>query len=136
MDIHFRVSSFGDIDNARGIGYKYEYSNRGEASSMVSKRAERRSSRRFTHFQKIRFVPLSSRDHLLNDTSRQGYIDNICKNGLRMRIRGEMLHEGSFITIRMPVTEKKTTVPALAEVRWVKEQKPGDYHIGLRYMMQ
>ena len=103
---------------------------------MVSKREERRSSRRFTHFQKVRFVPLSNDDHLINDTLRQGYIDNICKDGLRLRIRGEMLQEGSFITIRMPVTEKKTTVPALAEVRWVKEKKSGDFHIGLRYMMQ
>jgi hypothetical protein len=52
-----------------------------------------------------------------------------------MQIRGESLQKGSFITVRMPVTEKKTTVPALAEVRWVKEQRPGDYHVGLRYMM-
>ena len=103
---------------------------------MVLKRGERRSSRRFPHYKRIQFIPLSSTRHLTDDYPRQGYIVNIGKDGLRMRIRGELLEKGAFISIRMPVTEKKTTVPALAEVRWVKEQKPGDYHVGLRYMME
>ena len=103
---------------------------------MVLKRDERRSSKRFPHFQRIHFIPLSTTDHISEEIQRQGYIVNICKDGLRMQIRGKLLQEGSFITVRMPVTARKTTVPTLAEVRWVKEQKPGDYHVGLRYMMQ
>ena len=103
---------------------------------MSLKRGERRNSKRFPYVRRVHFTPLSSPEHHFNDIQRQGYIVNVCKDGFKMQIRGEMLHEGSLLTVRMPIAEKKTTVPALAAVRWVKEQKPGEYHVGLMYMMQ
>ena len=42
---------------------------------------------------------------------------------------------GFLVVLRIPVSETRTTVPTLAEVKWVKEGMPGVSHAGLSFML-
>jgi c-di-GMP-binding flagellar brake protein YcgR len=53
-----------------------------------------------------------------------------------MRIKGERaLKEGALIKVQIPVSEHDVMVPVLTEVRWAKEEMPGEYQAGLRFLM-
>ena len=71
----------------------------------------------------------------MNDRARKADLLNISKDGVGIRIRGESLNEGSLITLRIPTSVRTVTVPVLAELRWAKEERPGEYQAGLRFVM-
>jgi c-di-GMP-binding flagellar brake protein YcgR len=53
-----------------------------------------------------------------------------------MRIKGgQALKEGALIKVQIPVSEHDVMVPVLTEVRWAKQERPGEYQAGLRFLM-
>ena len=103
---------------------------------MSHYRTGKRRSRRHACTHRVQFTPLSSLDKHMDNGARQAHLLNISKDGVGMRIRGESLDEGSLITLRIPTSVRTITVPVLTAVKWVREQKPGYYHVGLHYVME
>ncbi len=62
-------------------------------------------------------------------------IIDLSDNGVRIRLRDYPAKVGSMVVLRIPVLETKTTVPTLAQVKWVKEGVPGVLHAGLSFML-
>lgn len=61
---------------------------------------------------------------------------DLSDSGMRMRVRGRKLAEGSLLLVRVPVSEVPVAVPSLAHVRWIKEEKSGAYEAGLRFVIE
>ena len=55
--------------------------------------------------------------------------------GAKVCLRDWTVKVGFLVVLRIPVSETRTTVPALAEVKWVKEGMPGVSHAGLSFML-
>jgi hypothetical protein len=102
---------------------------------MVHYQMGKRLSRRYSCSHRVQFNPLSSIYKDVDNRARQAALLNISKHGVGMRIRGESLNEGSLVTVRMPTSVRTVTVPVLAEVMWAKEERPGEYQAGLRFVM-
>ena len=54
--------------------------------------------------------------------------------GLRICLDGRVVDVGFMLAVRIPVSEVRTTVPVLAEVRWVTQHERGVCHVGLEFM--
>ena len=65
----------------------------------------------------------------------QAEIIDLSDHGVRIRLRDWTVKVGFMVVLRMPVLETQTTVPTLAQVRWVKEGVPGVSHAGLSFML-
>ncbi len=73
--------------------------------------------------------------HAPDKTDSLGEILDVSDTGIKIREEGRSLQDGSVIVIRVPLAETQTTVPAMAQVRWVKSVEPGFYEAGLMFMV-
>ena len=55
--------------------------------------------------------------------------------GAGIYLRDWAMKVGFLVVLRIPVLETQTTVPTLAQVKWVKESIPGVSHAGLSFML-
>ncbi len=62
-------------------------------------------------------------------------IIDLSDHGLRICLRDRAVKVGVLVVLRIPVFETRTTVPTLAQVKWVKEGRPGVSHAGLSFML-
>ncbi len=68
------------------------------------------------------------------DISSETEIIDLSDHGARIRLKDWTVKVGSMVVLRIPALETGTTVPTLAEVRWVKERIPGVSHAGLLFV--
>ncbi len=54
--------------------------------------------------------------------------------GIRIGLKGRIVEVGALLELKIPVSETRTTVPALAQVKWIKEDKNGSYQAGLLFI--
>jgi c-di-GMP-binding flagellar brake protein YcgR len=96
---------------------------------------EKRASERLTYISPVSFIALGDKKYPPNNVSTLCETVDISNGGMRIRIKERLFKEGSVIKVLMPVHELKVTVPVLTEVRWVREEMPENYQIGLRFLV-
>ena len=96
---------------------------------------ERRLSRRFLYKHPIRYMAMGDLKRPPDEAPRIGDVVDLSDGGMRIRTAEPGLGKGFILKLWLPVSEVEVSVPVLSEVRWVKEERPGGYHAGLRFMM-
>ena len=94
---------------------------------------ERRCTVRHPYACIVSFTSLGNSHNRPNDTEKSAEIIDISNDGMRISMLAHFLRVGSMIKVRVPVKGKKTAIPVLAEVRWIKEQIQSNCHAGLRF---
>lgn len=64
----------------------------------------------------------------------EGEVMDLSSRGARIR-EGQLLKEGSLVQVMLPVDGKPVMVPVISEVRWVKEEMPGKFQTGLKFLL-
>ena len=96
---------------------------------------ERRGAVRHPYSSSISFTTLGNSHNLPNDFEKSAETIDISSDGVRISISAQSLRVGSMIKVCMPVSGSKDTIPVLAEVIWVKEKEPENYHAGLQFLV-
>ncbi len=96
---------------------------------------EKRGSVRITYVRPVIYNALGQSGHPPNHDTFLGEGLDLSNGGMRIRMEGRVLPEGSVVRARIAVSEPGVTVPVLTQVRWVKEEQPGAYQIGLRFVL-
>ncbi len=96
---------------------------------------QKRLSHRIPFKRSMRFKVLGNATHPPGKTAIKGEILDVSDEGMKIREEGRSLQDGFMVVIRVPITETETTVPAMAQVRWVKPSNPGFYEAGLMFMV-
>jgi len=65
----------------------------------------------------------------------EGGIVDVSSGGMRIRTGQDGLEEGAILKVWLPIPEVEVTVAVLTEVRWVKEEAPGNFYAGLRFIL-
>jgi hypothetical protein len=93
-----------------------------------------RNSQRYAFTSAVSFVPLGISGSSLLAGTVGGETVNVSNEGMCLRVKKRPIKVGSVIQVRMPVHSLEATVPILSEVRWVKEETPTHYIIGVRFI--
>ncbi len=96
---------------------------------------EMRMSPRFPYHRTMQYMAMGDSLRPPDRVPLSGGIVDISNGGMRVQTEDLGLEEGVMLKVWIPVSETEVAVPVLTEVRWVKEEKPGGYHAGLRFMM-
>jgi PilZ domain len=64
-----------------------------------------------------------------------GEILDIGDGGVRIRTAVRPPKKGTAVQVRIPLIELQITVPALGQVRWVKQEGAEVYEMGLLYIL-
>ncbi len=89
---------------------------------------------RFPFSARVSCKVLGDEFQLFREAAEAEIID-LSDHGARIQLRDWTVKVGSMVVLRIPVLETGTTVPTLAEVRWVKERMPGVSHAGLSFAL-
>jgi len=90
---------------------------------------------RFPFRALVSYTVLGDIFHPPREVSAEAEIIDLSDYGVRICLRGSTVKVGFLVVLRIPVSETRTTVPTLAEVKWVKEGMPGISHAGLSFML-
>ncbi len=96
---------------------------------------QKRASRRVPFKSSMRFKVMGNATRLPDKAAIDGEILDVSDTGMKIRGEGRSLQEGCVLVIRVPIAETRTSVPAIAEVKWVKFEKPGSYEAGLMFIV-
>lgn len=99
------------------------------------KTAEKRGAARFPFHHPMSYRVTGGPDSPPNEVNSTGEITNLSQGGMAMRIEARTLEEGTVIQAWIPVADPPVILPILAQARWVKEEQPGGYQIGLRFVL-
>jgi len=93
------------------------------------------------HYMRFRFKTSVSYTILGNDfrspreISAEAETMDLSDYGVGICLRDSALKVGFLVVLRIPLSETRTAVPTLAQVKWVKEDTPGVWHAGLWFML-
>ena len=96
---------------------------------------QKRAGSRIPFKRPMQFKVMGNAVHPTDTIAVDGEILDVSDLGMKIREEGRQLQDGFVLVIRVPITETRTTVPALAQVKWVKPEKPGVYEAGVMFMM-
>ena len=102
---------------------------------MCRQTEENRLHVRFPFRALVSYTVLGDNYHPPREAPAEAEIIDLSDNGVRIRLRDCPPKVGSMVVLRIPVLETRTTVPTLAQVKWVKEGMPGVFHAGLSFML-
>lgn len=94
---------------------------------------EKRAYVRFPYTSPVSYVVMGEPPHPPEKVAIHSEMVDLSNGG--MRIREGRLKEGVLIRVGIPVSEHEVMLPVLAEVRWVREEIPGEYQAGLQFLM-
>jgi len=94
-----------------------------------------RQAERFQYICPVSFITLGDLNYPPHDADMEAETLDISNGGMKIRLKGKPLKEGAMIQIRIPVSELNVAVPVFTEVRWVREEVPDNYQIGLRFLV-
>jgi PilZ domain len=97
---------------------------------------EKRTVRRFPYRKPLLCVALGHDSHLPETEATMSEIMDLSDHGIRLRVTGRKFEEGSLLLVRVPMVRIPVSVPSLAQVRWIKEEKAGAYQAGLRFVVE
>jgi len=95
---------------------------------------EKRASVRIRYAHPVSFKVLGQSGEAPNQELLIGDGVDLSNGGLCIRAGGHVLPVGSVLRTRIEFSETGVTIPVLTQVRWVKEEQPGAYQIGLRFL--
>ncbi len=101
---------------------------------MCRQAEEDRLHVRFPFSAGISCMVLGDESQLLLEAAEAEIID-LSDHGARIQLRDWTVKVGSMVVLRIRVLETGTTVPTLAEVRWVKERMSGVSYAGLSFAL-
>ena len=84
----------------------------------------------------LSFIALGGRDRPQVTDAVSSEIMDISSSGMRIRFQRRMLEEGTILVVKVPTMAASVTVPALAQVRWIKAGKSGTCEAGLQYVIE
>ena len=90
---------------------------------------------RFPFRALVSYTALGDDFHPPREVPAEAEIIDLSDHGVRICLRDWTVKVGFLVVLRIPVSETRTTVPTLAEVKWVKEGMPGVSHAGLSFML-
>ncbi len=96
---------------------------------------EKRASHRVPFKNPMRFAVMGSTTHPPDKTALDCESIDMSDRGIKIMEKGRPLQQGHILVIRVPITETRTTVPAMAQVQWVKTRRPGIYEAGLMFII-
>jgi len=96
---------------------------------------KKRVSDRFPYTRPVSYMAMGSRVYPPDKVAVHGEIVDLSSGGMRIRTKRQALEEGAVLQVWFPISEPPVTVPVLAQVRWVKEEIPGNYQVGLRFVI-
>lgn len=96
---------------------------------------KKRESVRFPYTRSVSYMALGESGRLPNKVVVHGEILNLSSGGMRIQTKRRALEEGAVLQVWFPISEPPVTIPVLAQVRWVREEIPGNYQVGLRFMI-
>ena len=101
---------------------------------MDSLAEDKRLYVRFPFRTRVSYQVMGDDLHLPSMFPEQTETVDFSKCGLRICLGGRAVDVGSMLVVRVPVSEIRTTVPVLAEVRWVSENERGVCYAGLQFI--
>ncbi|NCO67175.1 MAG: PilZ domain-containing protein [Nitrospirae bacterium] len=96
---------------------------------------EKRVSIRYPYTRPVSYMALGESGRPPDKVAVHGEILNLSSGGMRIRTERQALEEGTVLQVWFPLSEPPVTIPVLAQVRWVREEMPGEYQVGLRFMI-
>lgn len=96
---------------------------------------QKRASLRVSFKRSIRFKVMGNTTHPPDEAAANGEILDVSDTGMKIREEGRSLQDGSVLVIRVPIADTQTTVPAMAQVQWVKPAEAGFYEAGLMFVV-
>jgi len=106
-----------------------------EDSHMGWQTEEKRESVRYPYTRPVSYMALGESGRPPDKVAVHGEILNLSSGGMRIRTERQALEEGTVLQVWFPLSEPPVTIPVLAQVRWVREEMPGEYQVGLRFMI-
>jgi hypothetical protein len=103
---------------------------------LKMKREEKRAAQRFPYRYPASYVALGHTAHPPDKEAASGEIMDLSDKGMRMRVKGRKLVEGAVLLVKVSLSSAPVTVPSLVQVQWIKEEKPGTYETGLKFVVQ
>ncbi len=97
---------------------------------------EKRAVQRFPYKHVVLCIALGHEAHPPEREDAHSEILDLSDNGMRLLVRERQFSEGSLLLVRVPVSSAPVSVPSLAQVRWLREEKPGAYEAGLRFAIE
>ena len=99
------------------------------------KQKDKRLVQRFPCKFPVSFMALGSRDDPRVSEAVSSEIMDLSEHGMKIRVQGLTLAEGTVLLVKVPLSSAPVSVPSLAEVRWIKEEKSGTCEAGLKYVI-
>jgi hypothetical protein len=96
---------------------------------------KKRVSVRFPYTRPVSYMAMGDYVYPPDKVAVHGEIVDLSSGGMRIRTERQAIEEGTVLQVWFPVSEPPVTVPILTQVRWVREEMPGNYQVGLRFMM-
>ncbi len=96
---------------------------------------KKRVSVRFPYTRPVSYMAMGKSGRPPDKVAVHGEILNLSSGGMRIQTERQALEEGAVLQVWFPLSEPPVTIPVLAQVRWVREEMPGNYQVGLRFMV-
>ncbi len=90
---------------------------------------------RFPFGALVSYTVLGDNYHRPREAPAEAEIIDLSDYGVGICLRDSAVKVGFLVMLRIPVSETRTTVPTLAQVKWVKEGILGVSHAGLSFML-
>jgi hypothetical protein len=96
---------------------------------------QKRAARRVPFKRPMLFKVMGNTTHPTDTVATDGEILDVSDLGMKIREEGRSLQDGFVVVVRVPLSETQTTIPAMAQVKWVRPERPGVYEAGLMFMV-
>ena len=96
---------------------------------------QKRATRRIPFKCPVLFKVMGNTTHHTDTVATDGEILDVSDTGMKIREKGRALQDGFVVVVRVPLSETQTTVPTMAQVKWVKPERSGVYEAGLMFMV-
>lgn len=96
---------------------------------------QKRAARRVPFKHPMRFKIMGDAIRPAGKTAIEGEILDVSDTGMKIRGKDRCLQDGFVLVIRIPIAETRTSVPAMAQVKWVKAAEPGFCEAGLMFLV-
>lgn len=96
---------------------------------------EKRTVPRFPFKNPMKYMTMGHPPHLPDQAYEAGELVDLSDNGMRMKIEGRKIEEGTVLLVRIPVSGPPVTVPSLAQVLWTRGGDSGHYESGLKFVV-
>jgi hypothetical protein len=96
---------------------------------------KKRVSVRFPYTCPVSYMAMGKSGRPPDKTAVHGEILNLSSGGMRIQTERQALEDGAVLQVWFPLSEPPVTIPVLVQVIWVREEIPGNYQVGLRFII-